>query len=347
MKRHHAGIDLRGKMLGLAGRPEIMPFQAMTELRGTVEAADASGSSMTTTRLKLAIDDQRQKQILAAGGNALTRLPGISMPTMRKIMSGAAPDTAKKGAARSRSRVRAEQEWHNGITEYAIISHFAELPRETMVSVDAVAVVLGKKPGDKPTVHMAAGTKDYLRAHNLSPGAEVAPEQFRMAHCLITHNAAGNVVHAAVLIKDTSITKTVGHPISPSLSVWLVNPKHDKRLFFQHYFEHCLLSPLEKIRKDLVQSREERQASPKQYDLQDDPEAFVPRAADMQEDEMEEEAEQEDEVDDELIDEVDELVGERDVVAGDYDEDDDDDDLIMCRLSPVLIASAQMGLRQT
>ncbi len=39
MERHRAGIDLRGKMPGLAGRPEIMPFQAMTDLRGTVEAA--------------------------------------------------------------------------------------------------------------------------------------------------------------------------------------------------------------------------------------------------------------------------------------------------------------------
>ena len=42
------------------------------------------------------------------------------------------------------SRQRAQHEWHNTTTEFAIIKYFEEVPRETKLIVDAVAIMLGQ-----------------------------------------------------------------------------------------------------------------------------------------------------------------------------------------------------------
>ena len=84
-------------------------------------------------------------------------------------MNTIAPIKAKAGGKTS-SRQRAVQEIFNSITLAAVIPHFQDVPAETKCSTDSVGLELGTKKGEKHSVRLAKGSREWLGKRGLQAG---------------------------------------------------------------------------------------------------------------------------------------------------------------------------------
>ena len=164
------------------------------------------------------IDDHRRAEMKARGQHLNVSLPTISRSSVRNYRLQFAPDRFTAASIKNPTRIRALAEIHNAVTCAALASQLQDVPPETFVSMDAVGVRLGDRMDDKPFVYLANGSRAALLDRNLLPATSKTMDQFRVVNCIVAHNAAGHVVHCAVMIKDDTITACQVSSITDTLS---------------------------------------------------------------------------------------------------------------------------------
>jgi hypothetical protein len=273
--------------------------------------------SLDSVNINLLIDKMRLQEIVANNGNNLVVLPPLDRKTRALYIARIAPDTIAQAQSRSATRAKAAISIQNPISVYAMWKHFAHIHPALQLNIDALAVQLGKGFNDRPKVFVAAGTKDYLRALHISPGTVATKEDrsvCRFAHFLVAHNARGQQVHCATLIKDKKFVKLSGSMLSSALSVWLVPPAYDKYKFFRLFIRKCVGPHLEEIRRAIVKLRE-RVANAENMD-----DIFGDLA-----DESDEEEDEDEDVEDDASEDEDEEEEESSDADQDGEEDEDEE----------------------
>jgi hypothetical protein len=161
----------------------------------------------------------------------------------------------------TKTRVRAVKELFNGLTACCIANMISSIDNELKVSIDAVSLLIGMEKGKKVKVCMGFEDRAILASHQLNPGTKATgseAEAFRVVKVLAAHNAAGTLLHAAVMIerqRSQPKTKTEIFPITPELSVWHIEPiDRDLPKLFRRYVTRLLLPRL-KIEQEKVRTR--------------------------------------------------------------------------------------------
>ena len=234
------------------GRPRVLQPDAIADLKARVVELDRQLSSLTYRGLVELIDTKRVEVLSEQNKNPNVVLHPVSRSTLHNIRKQIAPDIFTSASVKNPTRIRALVEIQNAITCAAVAAQFRDVPPETFLSTDAVGVRLGDRMDDKPVVYLAAGSRDFLLARNLLPATSKKSEQFRVVNCMITHSAAGQIVHCAILIKDETITEGQVHSISETLSVWLLPVSYDRSEFFSEYMSKYVIPELNAARAKLA-----------------------------------------------------------------------------------------------
>ncbi len=79
----------------------------------------------------------------------------------------------------------------------------SDVPDELLLSTDAVTLQLDAKKGERVRLHMWVGSKKALANKS----------QYRCLPLLITHSAAGQILHTTALITDRTISRREVHRI--------------------------------------------------------------------------------------------------------------------------------------
>jgi hypothetical protein len=313
--RHQSNEPLTGKA---PHRPPALSSDSITAAAEEVRGGDMALVSLDSVSINRLIDKMRLQEIVANNGNNLVVLPPLDRKTRALYVARIAPDTIAQAQSRSATRAKAAISIQNPISVYAMWKHFAHIHPALQLNIDALAVQLGKGFNDKPKVFVAAGTKDYLRSLHISPGTVASKEDrsvCRFAYFLVAHNARGQQVHCATLIKDKKFVKLSGSMLSPALSVWLVPPAYDKYKFFRLFIRKCVGPHLEEIRRSIVKLRERVANAENMDDIFGD----LADESDEEEDGDDDDDDDDDEVEDDTSEEEEES-------SSDADKDDDEDD---------------------
>lgn len=230
MTRHRSNKPMKPDV----GRPPILNADSVEALRSEASRRDLAQDSFTAKSLSEAIQKQRIVQLQQAGLNTTIRLAKLSKSTRRYYRSKIAPDAFHAAKLKNPTRVRALREIYNPLSAASVVSLLQDCPPETFVSIDSVGIRLGDKVEDRRTVYLAQGSRDTLADRNRLPGVSGKQRQFRIAHCLIAHTAAGRT-QCAVQIVDEVFTEIAVHDISDEISVWFLPKDYDRDAFFTRF----------------------------------------------------------------------------------------------------------------
>lgn len=216
------------------GRPPALSADSVASLQKEAKERDLAQNSFTTRSLTEAIQKQRLAELSAKGLNTAIRQAQLSKSARRYYRSKIAPDTFYAAKLKNPTRTRALKEIYNPISAAGVVSLLKDCKPETFVSIDSVGIRLGDKVEDRRRVHLAKNSRQYLASRNRLPGVSAKQRQFRIAHCLIAHTAAGKF-QCAVQIVDSAFTEVAVHDISDEISVWFLPKSYDHDAFFTRF----------------------------------------------------------------------------------------------------------------
>ena len=250
---HRAKVGLSLKPAD--GRPPVLSEGVRREILEEIKERDQMQGSCQAHDFQQLVDDKLKSERSKKGLTTKLKIAHPSKYTLKRFKkeSGITAGT-HTGSSKTTTRLRARAEVENSVTVAAIMGLMSDVPDELLLSTDAFTLQLGAKKGEKVRVYMWRGSKKALADRGLSPGFVGDKSQYRCLPLLISHSAAGHIVHTAALIADKTITRREVHRIGVDgrLSVWLLPTGYNEVKLFTVYEEEFLAPQIVKIRADLA-----------------------------------------------------------------------------------------------
>ena len=235
------------------GRPRDVPRDLVESMKEERENEDLGLRGVDLRGLQAFVANRRQDYAVAHGGNPDVAPPPLPRSVAKRLRKEIAPDIGH-GVMKTTARVMALNDFHNAVSHAAIAQNLVDIRPELFVNVDDTGLLLGTKKGTKPLLYSAAGIADKLRQRGLQRAMGKVVTKFRVCHIIFIVNAAGVVMHYAILIEDSSFPHSSCHFIGPerTLSVWLLRVNYDKQKLFGKIIRKIVVPKLRAIEAALL-----------------------------------------------------------------------------------------------
>ncbi|MEI6130291.1 MAG: hypothetical protein WCR59_09530 [Planctomycetota bacterium] len=233
-----------GQNIHLArGQPKAFTLITLEDVRQEVGEKDRAGDSFTGRALRSYLSATRQTVAVQRKSlNPEAMLPKLSRATLDKYSKVVAPDEAT-AKFRSMSRKKALLRMENPITFYAVVSSLPPLFSEFMFCLDSVGIELGDSMSDRVRIMLAKESRAWLASLGLNPSAARDREKYRVVHPLMCHNAAGQLIYTAILIRDDTFDPgCTAYSVSMNgdVEVWLIGTGVDRIALFRAYLKSLI-----------------------------------------------------------------------------------------------------------
>ena len=178
-------------------------------------------------------------------------IPGITRSTFNRIKGEMGLEHVGHGTQQNLSRRRALMEIANPISLGAAVANLVGCPEQTLTNTDEVTKALGHRMGETAPLWLMAGSRKDLADRGLMPAETVQKDVALNVPHVITTNASGHLVHAAIIIHHEKLSDIQHYPIGDSLalSLWMVPVGCRKALLFKQIQESFIVPAINRQRQ--------------------------------------------------------------------------------------------------
>lgn len=234
------------------GRPPLVSAAGVESLMDDARRRDDSCQSFTYSTFLDQVNEVRKKEIEARGGNRLCKLKPPSKSSRLRYRKKIVPESCKSAGIKNPTRLRALVEIYNALNAVSLVSLLQDCPNETFVSIDDVGIELGDRMGSKETALLAKGSRARLAVRNKQPSTVKKQKQYRLAHCLVAHTAAGQYC-CGIQIRDETFSEIRRIDINEHLCVWFLPTQHDHSQIFHDFVQLFVIPMVDRERKQIFE----------------------------------------------------------------------------------------------